>query len=73
MDAAPAGDPYRTRGKLFPQYEQGAESGLVFDTDVVTAVELPDGRRYELLSTPAAVSVSTTSGLVLCGTGSSAL
>lgn len=45
----PAGDSYRTRGNLFPQYEQGAEANLVFDADVVTAVELPDGRRYEIL------------------------
>lgn len=45
----PAGDSHRTRGKLFPQYEQGAGGSLVFDADVVTTVELPDGRVYRLL------------------------
>ena len=44
----PAGDSYRTPATLFPQYEQ-AGGTQVFDRDVVTAVELPDGRRYDLL------------------------
>jgi RHS repeat-associated protein len=44
----PVGNTHRTYHALFPEYEL-APGNLVFDKSVASSVELPDGRRYEIL------------------------